>query len=146
VPPKLFVAKRRALDVIRVIEKCVGIEIIIAEELVDAAVEIARAGAGDDIDLRTGGTARLRVVHASDDTKLADRVNAREREQREVGTSVDVSAPSTCQLFSSLRLPLIWKVIRLVPIGAVAPGKIWSALPESEAPGTKAQVARSCGY
>src|SRR6266436_342608 len=48
-----------------------------------------------------------------------------------------LSAPSTCQLFSSRRLPLIWNVITLVPIGAVAPGKIWSALPESEAPGTK---------
>src|SRR5882762_2187680 len=43
-----------------------------------------------------------------------------------------LSAPSTCQLFSSRRLPLIWKDIRLVPTGAVAPGKIWSALRSEE--------------
>ena len=51
---------------------------VVPEEFIHAPVKVACAGTRNYVDLPASGAAGLGVVYASDDTKLADRVNARE--------------------------------------------------------------------
>src|SRR5712664_591198 len=53
-------------------------------------MKVTGSGAGNDIHLCPGRAAGLGVVHAANHTKLADGVDAGEREQCEIGAAVDV--------------------------------------------------------
>src|SRR5205807_9563179 len=85
---KVVVAQPGARATAGIVEKAVGVQDVVAEELVDTTMKAVGSGADNRIDLRRAGAARLRVVHAAKDAKFADGVNAREREQREIGTAI----------------------------------------------------------
>src|SRR5262249_16973689 len=67
---KIVIAERWASCAVEIIKVAVRVDIVAAEKLVDAAVKIRGAGAGDDIDLRARRTAGLGVVDAANDAKL----------------------------------------------------------------------------
>src|SRR5262249_38678693 len=61
---KIIVTERRTLDAILVVEEAVCVQVVVAEKLVEAAVNVGCSGAGDDVDLGAGGTAGFGVVNA----------------------------------------------------------------------------------
>ncbi len=76
-----------------IIEKAVGVEVVVAEELVEAAVNVGGAGAGDHVDLGASGTSGLGVIGAANHAELADGINAGERKQGEVRPAIHVIRP-----------------------------------------------------
>ena len=59
-----------------VVEEVARVERAVAQELVGGAVELVRAGGGDDVDLRAGTLAVLRAVGVLDHGEFAHRVHA----------------------------------------------------------------------
>ena len=87
---EVVVAQRGNRNVVAVVEIGVGVEHIVAEELVEVPVELVGAGAGDDVDLPAGAAAEFGVVVAALHGELGDGVDAGIGEQREVRAAVHV--------------------------------------------------------
>jgi hypothetical protein len=73
-----------------VVEKAVGVENVIAEELVNAAVNIPGSRTRNHVNLCARRAAGLRIVRTSNDAEFTDRINAGKREERQIGAAVDV--------------------------------------------------------
>src|SRR5262249_55213205 len=73
---EVVVAQRRTRHPARVVEEVVGVELVIAQELKGAAVELVIAAAGHDVDRRAGIAPVLRREIGGLDVDLADEVNA----------------------------------------------------------------------
>ena len=71
-----------------IVEVAVGVEYIVAIELISIAVECAGSRLGGYQDLAASAAAKSRIVGASLQSKLLNRIHARHVQQREIRTAV----------------------------------------------------------
>src|SRR5437016_871270 len=74
-PAKIVIAQGRALDDLggignMLVEKTIGIQPVVAEELVRASMKRVDAGAGDDIDLGATAATVFRIISAAHHLEL----------------------------------------------------------------------------
>ena len=84
------VAVGRDVSAEEVVGVAVGVEVVVAEVLVGAAVDGVGAGLGDDVDLAGGVAAELGAVLSAEGLELGDGVGAGIGVEREVGAAVEV--------------------------------------------------------
>src|SRR5207247_2625739 len=65
-------------------------QLLVPSEVVGAPVELVRTATGDDVHLRSGGSAELGAVAVPVHLELVDGVHGREDQDRAVGTDVVV--------------------------------------------------------
>ncbi len=73
-------------------ERVDGLELAIAEKAEDVAVELVRAGAGDDVDYASGGASIFRFVVVSDDLEFLPTLTRLERARWPLMLSPEVGA------------------------------------------------------
>lgn len=109
---------------------------VVAEEVVEAAVEVALAALGDDVDLRAAGPAELRRVDAGHHAELLDRVDRDVVDLRGVGAGVEVLAAvegDGGEVFA--------EAVHLLRVGADARAELVAALVTAMAGNVRVTVA-----
>ena len=97
----------RRLLLARLLQEVVGgVQLVAARVVVAAAVELVRAAAGHEVDLRAAGLAELGAVVVALDLELLDRVDRRVDEDGAVEPTSLLLAPSTIQRFEVVEPPL----------------------------------------
>ena len=102
---KIVIAERRTLDGFAVVEKVVGGQPVVTEELVGVTVESAGAGLGGDDDLASSGAAVFGFVLAAEHHEFGNGVDAGVGEQGEIGAAVHVIGAVDSPVVGAATLP-----------------------------------------
>ena len=87
---KIVVAQRWARDAVQLIEVVVGVQVVVAEELISATVQLVGAGPRNHVYLAGSRATVLRGVGVAQRLKFGNRIDAGEREQRQIRAAVHV--------------------------------------------------------
>ena len=87
---EVVVTQRRPGDAVQVVEVVVGVQVVVAEELVRRTMQRICARARNHVDLAGRGASVLRRVGIALGLELRDRIHAGKREQRQIRSAVDI--------------------------------------------------------